>query len=345
MPSSLIFVGLVVLWLLILVPIVARRRQEVPRPGHAARAGRVLRRPARRPGRVEEMDEMQPDKDELDDRDTATVDADRVNEGDSVDEAAEPAEQADDVDEPGATDRGRSLAADSGVDEVNVAVQDDAGADDAGADGAGADGAGADGAGADGAGADAAATAGTPSVPARYRRGRGGFDPEAAALAASARYAFRQRVVLTLLIAALGTGIVAAVGLPVVWYLHGAIDVVLLGYLIYLRRQVRLEDEIRFRRASRLAGTRFAHVGDVPLDGPIETGAFVAPSEATPSAEPTADLKPERAEPGEFALPPLPRAELPGRPIGTAVVGPDDDDPALHPLDEHQPPRYRRAAG
>ena len=40
MPSSLIFVGLVVLWLLILVPTVARRQQEVARlsPAHAVGA-------------------------------------------------------------------------------------------------------------------------------------------------------------------------------------------------------------------------------------------------------------------------------------------------------------------
>ena len=48
MPSSLIFAGLVVLWLLILVPAVARHRQEVARPSVAALAGRVLARPRRR---------------------------------------------------------------------------------------------------------------------------------------------------------------------------------------------------------------------------------------------------------------------------------------------------------
>ena len=36
--------------------------------------------------------------------------------------------------------------------------------------------------------------------PPRYRAGRGGFDAEAAALTARARYAFRQRVVLALLV-------------------------------------------------------------------------------------------------------------------------------------------------
>ena len=47
MPSSLIFTGLVVLWLLILVPAVARHQQEVARPSGASLAGRVLARPRR----------------------------------------------------------------------------------------------------------------------------------------------------------------------------------------------------------------------------------------------------------------------------------------------------------
>ena len=48
LPSSLIFTGLVVLWLLILVPAVARHQQEVARPSGASLAGRVLARPRRR---------------------------------------------------------------------------------------------------------------------------------------------------------------------------------------------------------------------------------------------------------------------------------------------------------
>ena len=46
MPSSMIFAGLVVMWLLILVPAVARHRQEVARPSVAALSGRVLDRAA-----------------------------------------------------------------------------------------------------------------------------------------------------------------------------------------------------------------------------------------------------------------------------------------------------------
>ena len=51
MPSSLIFTGLVVVWLLILVPAVARHQQEVARPSGASLEGRVLARPRRRQAR------------------------------------------------------------------------------------------------------------------------------------------------------------------------------------------------------------------------------------------------------------------------------------------------------
>jgi hypothetical protein len=92
--------------------------------------------------------------------------------------------------------------------------------------------------------------------PPRYRPGRGGFDPEADAEAARRRYAFRQRAVLALLVCALLTGVAAAAALRVLWWAHAAVDLVLITYLIYLRRQVREEAAIRERRAARMAGTR-----------------------------------------------------------------------------------------
>jgi hypothetical protein len=92
--------------------------------------------------------------------------------------------------------------------------------------------------------------------PPRYRPGRGGYDPEADAEIARRRYAFRQRIVLTLLVCALLTGIAAAAAFPLVWGAHGAIDIALVIYLVYLRRQVRMEAAIRERRAARMAGTR-----------------------------------------------------------------------------------------
>jgi hypothetical protein len=100
--------------------------------------------------------------------------------------------------------------------------------------------------------------------PARYRPGRGGFDAEAAALTARARYAFRQRVVIGLLVGAVATALIAVIALPALWWPHALIDVSLVSYLVYLRRQVRMEEAIRERRAARMAGTRRPSAADDP---------------------------------------------------------------------------------
>ncbi|GAA5043426.1 hypothetical protein GCM10023318_04990 [Nocardia callitridis] len=84
------------------------------------------------------------------------------------------------------------------------------------------------------------------------RRGRGGFDPEADAIARAARYTFRQRTVLALVLAAVlcgGLGIAVAAQF---WFASGLAVVAFVGYLAYLRKQVRMEEDIRRRRAARL---------------------------------------------------------------------------------------------
>jgi hypothetical protein len=301
-PSSMIFASLVVLWLLILVPAVARHRQEVARPSMAALSGRVLERPRQRarPARGREL-EVDVKDDEADDRRGW---------------AEEPNDEQ-----------------------------------------------------------------GWERPPPRYRPGRGGFDPEAAALAARARYAFRQRVVLSMLIVALVTAVVAAVAVPGLWWLHGAVDAVLVGYLIYLRRQVRLEEAIRERRAARMAGTRRQSAAEDPdLDEWARRGRDVTRRESRhdgDTADDTADDSgddyadddlddredlldedaervPGTGEPlrkgtdpaeGEPALPRLRPAPPPALPAGTTLVEVDEDDLELFELDEAGNPDYRRAAG
>jgi hypothetical protein len=316
-PSSMIFASLVVLWLLILVPAVARHRQEVARPSLAALSGRVLERSRQRPGpaagRELEVDAM----DEVGQADTR-------GRGDDGDEQ----EWADEAPDDRRWER----------------------------------------------------------PPPRYRPGRGGFDPEAAALAARARYAFRQRVVLAMLIAALVTGVLAAVAVPGLWLPHAAVDVALVGYLVYLRRQVRMEEAIRERRASRMAGTRRTAAADDPeLDDWARRGrdetTFQQRDDADGVAEPgdpadgrddePADdlveeqpervrgtgepLRPARVEESdgsrrdrsdaEPALPRLLPAPPPALPAGTALVEVDEDDPELYELECPARPDYRRAAG
>lgn len=328
MPSSMIFASLVVLWLLILVPAVARRRQEVARPSVAALSGRVLDRPRRGPatGREREVDGMD---------ETGRAD-------EPVDDAHDDAH--DDVLDGAGDDR----------DDLFTHAADER--DD-----------------------------GRWERPApRYRPGRGGFDPEAAALAARRRYAFRQRVVLAMLIVALVTGVIAAVAVPGLWWAHAAVDIALVSYLVYLRRQVRLEEAIRERRAARMAGTRRTAAADDPeLDAWARRGRELTRREDRyPPAEDDEqyddyddwddqdtdddghgdDEEPERVtgtgatqreqddpdhepEPVEPALPRLHPAPPPALPAGTSLVEADEDDPEHYDLDGPARPGYRRAAG
>jgi hypothetical protein len=306
----MIFAGLVVIWLLILLPAVARHRQEVARPSEAALAGRVLDRP-RRPD---------PEVDDLADTRTDRPTASDVH----VPHARAAAD--DHHDEPPPDDR----------------------------------------------------TWDRP--PPRYRRGRGGYDAQAAVAAARARAAFRQRVVLTLLLAAVVTGVLAVAALPYLWWAHGAVDTVLVGYLIYLRRQVRMEETIRERRTARMAGTRRTGPADddhelderprrnraVP-HGPADQPAAEANDQPQAQDEPADDPddllreEPERI-PGtgaplprivtsldeltvESALPRLEPAPPPPLPAGTVLVEELEDDPDLHELGAGRRSSYRRAAG
>jgi len=322
----MIFASLVVLWLLILVPAVARHRQEVARPSVAALSGRVL---ARSPRRRSQEDGMVK-------RDETVVDAARVV----------TATRTAEVRVPSARTELRFDDAEPTEDSAD-GVGDDAVDDDAGEDWA----------------EDQSDDRLWERPPARYRAGRGGFDAEAAALTARARYAFRQRVVLAMLVLAVATGVVAGVALPVLWWAHGAVDVLLVGYLVYLRRQVRMEEAIRARRAARMAGTRRPSAADDPeLDDWAERGRAAtrqADSEeadeadddlaADPDPETTADAEdedvtpaPEVVEEERPALPRLRPTPPPPLPAGTALV--EDEEEELD-LDDGSAPGYRRAVG
>src|SRR5690606_6530229 len=76
------------------------------------------------------------------------------------------------------------------------------------------------------------------------RRGRGGDGPAADAIARAARYTFRQRAVLALMLTALMTGALGLIISPMFWWVSGLSMLVLGTYLAYLRKQVRMEEEI-----------------------------------------------------------------------------------------------------
>ncbi|OLT41736.1 hypothetical protein BJF85_04815 [Saccharomonospora sp. CUA-673] len=329
MPSSLIIIGLAAAWLVVLVPMVARGRQEVVQTSDSALAGRIVRSGTRKLGRREktvsgdanttredQVDDVRDEyvdveadvddlerPDELDELDELDRDLDDTGYEDDVDDDRAagdvPHAEEDDVADPRETRRGREP-----IDEVDDPRDyddyDDYGAyEDYGAE-------------------DEVEEA--EPVARRYRPGRGGFDPEAAEIAARAKYAYRQRVVLLLLIAAVASAVVAAVLSPMVWWLHGAIDVVLIGYLGYLRRQVRIEQEIRERRMARYT-----------------TGAVVRAARPHPAATPT------RAT----TRPPTTRTTTPTRPTTAAspATSPRGPRPGPGPADQGRSSSASNTAG
>ncbi|MBF6466651.1 hypothetical protein IU427_15890 [Nocardia beijingensis] len=290
MPNSILWIGLVVLWVFVLFPILADRHPRIRRTTDAALATRVLHRgggkrrlrkgpaaghetdPNWRPRRVPRK---YPHSDDAEDRMTTPAD--------------EPVTETDEENMPAADDAAASDIADAEPDDIAEAEPDDTVGDDyapaasdedetddeAGEVAAKIDAETDD----DGVGAHhpepiaARIPPARSTVPARVdyddyddydetdwgepdfvpnRRGRGGFDPEADAIARAARYTFRQRAVLGLLLTAILSGAIALVLTPLLWWACGLAVAVLVTYLAYLRKQVRMEEEIRRRRAARL---------------------------------------------------------------------------------------------
>jgi hypothetical protein len=230
-PSSLIFAALAAAWLVVLVPMIAKRRQEVARTAESALTSRVLRR----------------------------LDLPRA-----------------------ALQHGQEVPMIGGWIPEQEPVLDER----------------------------------------RYRPGRGGYDPELAAQVARAKYRFRQRVVLGLAVGAVATLVLAFTASSLLGWVHAVLDVTIVGYLGYLRRQVRIEEEVRQRRAARLVGSRTtAPAPEVPLD--------VAHDKDGPVEEPSARS-----------------AMRPSAPHATAVVlDLDDEDPMFDELKPVFEPRHRRAVG
>ncbi|RDI51746.1 divisome protein SepX/GlpR [Nocardia mexicana] len=297
MPNSILWVGLVVLWVFVLFPMLADRHPRIRRTTDAALATRVLhrggtkRRMKKGPAAGHESDpDWVPTRvhrklshgDDAEDRMTTSAD-------ESVTERDDETARDRDRDEPVAADTDSEIL-DA---EIEDAEMDDADLDDARFD----DEAEIDGAATDDVNdvdeRDAPATAEddteyddeqpSPAMaripPARAaadpallpeidesdsgdedfvptRRGRGGYDPESDAIARRARYRFRQRTALGLALSALMFGAFAFAVAPMLWW-GCALSVGVLGaYLVYLRRQVHMEEEIRRRRAARLSRGR-----------------------------------------------------------------------------------------
>ena len=250
MPSSVVLVALVVCWFVVLVPMVARHRQQLRRVGGPALSTRVLHRG----GQAVAAGRRGPAAGHPSDptwRDHEPPEEDVVSDHDTLDDGYDTDEH--DTDEHDQRER--------------------------------------------------------ETVPPR-RRGRGGFDPEADAVARHARYAVRQRVVLGLAGLAVLTAVLALSLSSTLWWAHLLVDAALVGYLVYLRAQVRIEQDVRERRMHRIDRARLG----------VSSAA----------AERDDELPPRLRRPG------------------AVVVEIADEDPAFYEMDEYAPapePELRRASG
>ncbi|HEX2130027.1 MAG TPA: gephyrin-like molybdotransferase receptor GlpR [Actinophytocola sp.] len=319
MPSSLVVVALVLAWLVVLVPMIVRKRQEVAKTADSELAARVVRS-----GSGEAEDGAEYGDEEAAMRDTDDIDEDEF--GDDRPESHDGVHDGAPVDENDVDDAPEDAAHDADGEDM-TGYYDEADLE----------------------------------YSRRYRPGRGGFDPEAAAIIARAKYAFRQRVVLAMIIGAVATAVVAGVAFPMLWWGHGALDVVLVSYLVYLRRQVRIETEIRERRLARLQRVRRAQAA-AARSRPAEQYA-PPPAYAPVTEEPEAyeDYEDEQAygqayedpyEPYDPEQAHGPRERVvdgPSRPpvtrSGAVLVDVDDEDPTFDELGEPGSLPYRRAVG
>ncbi|WP_024794625.1 divisome protein SepX/GlpR [Tomitella biformata] len=282
MPSSLIWVALVAGWVLVLFPMVSGSRKPVSRTGAATEETRVLHRggkprPVRRgpaaghlsdpqwqPSPEEEqarrfvpssndpktahveaqMDSAATDSEseDLDAPEThevpnyATLVLDAVVVGDEADDEDAAEAVSDDVTaevvEPVEDDVAED-ATDELVDDVIEDAAEDVPVTDADE-----------------------IRANVPTKVSVHRVGRGGFDPEADAAARAIRNRNRQRTMLGLA----GATVISILGAVILstLFVWGAVvfGLLLASYMAYMRRQVRMEQQIRERRLARLQRSR-----------------------------------------------------------------------------------------
>ncbi|WP_154789948.1 divisome protein SepX/GlpR [Nocardia aurantiaca] len=289
MPNSILWIGLVVLWVFVLFPMLANRHPRIRQHTDAALSTRVLhrggakRRTRKGPATGHDTDpdyvpvrrKLQHPSEDPEDRMTRSDGSTAASDEKEVDTEAEPISEAPVVTAEAPEPEADSADAEAQVDAVaesdSETAESETDPETATDDGEFET------------DSDAAArTEAEPEPPRRARppalrasdpepepesdsddedfvpsrRGRGGFDPEADAAARAARYTFRQRAVLG---GALSTLILAGAGVAIsalLWWLCALSGIVLVAYLAYLRRQVRIEEDIRRRRAARLARRR-----------------------------------------------------------------------------------------
>lgn len=291
-PQSLLWISLVVLWLFVLVPMLVSKRDAVRRTSDVALATRVLnggansrliKRNGPAAGHRSDPD-WQPPEDsadtELDEEHDLSEHDDHDQEMDddtdtdelsrrrpvvmkmAVAEADEPDYlDVDVVEDSAALPVGASASAAEDLDDEFV--EDDE-ADDADTEAAG-DGAKHDDEDRyeyveDSSGLEPAADgedddevpAPMPRSAARRRR----LDAKTSAAVSARKYAFRKKVLMVMAVFLIGSATAAFKVSPSAWWVCGSAIGITLLYLGYLRRQTRIEEKVRRRRAQRMARAR-----------------------------------------------------------------------------------------
>ena len=82
------------------------------------------------------------------------------------------------------------------------------------------------------------------------------FETATAAKVSARKFQFRKRMLLGMGTALLASAVVAYFVTPSMWWVSGTIGAITLLYLAYLRRQTRIEEQLRRRRAQRMARSR-----------------------------------------------------------------------------------------
>ncbi len=270
-PQSLLWISLVVLWLFVLVPMLISKRDAVRRTSDVALATRVLndgrarllRRKAPAAGHASDPD-WRPSDEDLDDELDDDVEAEPARRS-VVRVAAVDVEQDEDpgyldvdvIDEDaaalpvGQTDE-LPLDFDEQADEEPLAEEAGEPQEEPEADGSDdeyeyvADSSGLE------APSDTELELADSLSAARKRR----HESKTGAAVSARKYKFRKRmltVMAVLVIASVATAYTLA---PVMWWASAAISAMTLFYLAYLRRQTRIEERLRRRRAQRIARSR-----------------------------------------------------------------------------------------
>jgi len=91
-------------------------------------------------------------------------------------------------------------------------------------------------------------------APGRSRRRR--FDTKTAAEVSARKYTFRKRVLMLMAVFLVGSATTAFEVSRTAWWVCGSATALTLLYLVYLRRQTRIEERVRRRRMQRMARAR-----------------------------------------------------------------------------------------